>query len=141
MKSLSEQTNPVSRRYRIQQLTGDFMRRLLASIAFAGVLAVPAAAHAGACEDGFVKKGNFITGLRYSATQSVADLPPDVAINQLRGITARRGYQIIAAEPTVGSLLIEQDRQSNARGFPIEFAATQEKGLGTVRVEASCLPG
>lgn len=103
--------------------------------------ALPATAHAGACEDGFVKKGNFLTGLRFSASQSVIDMPPAMAINQIQAIAIRRGYQVIAAEPEAGSILIEQARQSNARGFPIELTATQESGLGTVRMEAKLPAG
>lgn len=105
------------------------------------LLALPATAQAGACEDGFVKKGNFITGLRFSASQSVADMPPAMAINQIQAIAVRRGYQVIAAEPEAGSILIEQARQSNARGFPIELNATQEGGVGTVRMEAKLPAG
>ncbi|MDE2411598.1 MAG: hypothetical protein KGM18_07475 [Sphingomonadales bacterium] len=112
--------------------------RLLAPVI---LFAMPAAAHAGACEDGFVKKGNFIGGLRFIASQSVIDLPPAVAINQLQAIATRRGYQVITAEPEAGALLIEQARQSNARGFPIELNATQEGGLGIVRMEAKLPAG
>ena len=67
-------------------------------------LALPSAAHAGACEDSFERKGSVISGLRFIATTTVADLPPDIAINQMRGIAARKGYDIIAAEP--GKLIV-----------------------------------
>jgi hypothetical protein len=117
------------------------MRRFFALLSCAGLLAIPAVARAGICEDSFAKKGNFVTGLRFTGSQTVADLPPDVAISQLRGITARHGFQIIAVEPSVGSLLVEQSLQANARGFPIEFSATQENGLGTVRFEAKLPAG
>lgn len=112
------------------------MRLPVLAVFAASLFALPSAARAGACEDGFVKKGNFISGLRFSASQTVADLPPAVAIRQLEAIAVRRGYQVIASEPDAGSLLIEQARQSNARGFPFVLSATQENGLGTMRIEA-----
>ncbi len=104
-------------------------------------VAVPTAAHAGACEDGFVKKGNPVTGLRFLASGAVADLPADIAIKQMRGISARRGYDIIASEPESGALLIEQGRTGNSRAFPIEIQAVSEGGVGTVRMEAKLPAG
>lgn len=88
---------------------------MLSRIALAGAtalaaFAVPAIAHAGTCEDTFVKRGNAVTGLRYVAMTSVLDLPLDVAINQMRAVAAKRGYDIIATEPAAGALLIEQPR-------------------------------
>lgn len=109
---------------------------LAALTAALSCIALPEAAHAGACEDGFVKKGNVVTGLRFTATHTVADLPPAVAINQMRGLAAADGFDIIAAEPETGALLLEQGRSSNSRAFPIEVQATSEAGLGTVRMEA-----
>ncbi len=103
---------------------------------------LPAAAHAGACEDTFVKRGNAVTGLRYVAMTSVVDMPLDVAINQMRAIAAKRGYDIIAAEPAAGALLIEQPRSSSARAFPLEITATVNAGgVGTVQVEAKLPAG
>ena len=74
----------------------------LAPAAF--VLATPA--HAATCEEAFVKKGNAITGLRFTAAVTVADLPPAVAIGQMRGIAAGKGYDIMADEASYGSMLI-----------------------------------
>jgi len=116
-------------------------RRFLSLALAAGALATPSLAHAGQCEDGFVKKGSIISGMRFTATVSVADLPPDVAINQIRGIVASRGYDIIAAEPTAGQLLIEQSVTQNARAFPIEINATSSGGTGTVVMEAKLRAG
>lgn len=114
--------------------------RILAPAVLA-IAAVPTAAHAGACEDGFVKKGNPVTGLRFIASGAVADLPADIAIKQMRGISARRGYDIIASEPESGALLIEQGRTGNSRAFPIEIQAVSEGGVGTVRMEAKLPAG
>lgn len=116
------------------------------SIRFLGLglglsLALPSIAHAGQCEDTFVKKGSFISGLRFTASQTVADMPVDVAINQMRGIAARRGYSIIAAEPAAGALLIEQGVSEKARGFPVEINASATAGLGTVVMEAKLRAG
>lgn len=104
-------------------------------------LTLPSLAHAGQCEDSFVKKGSMIGGLRFTATQSVADLPVDVAINQMRGIAARRGYSIIAAEPAAGALLIEQGVTEMVRGFPIEINATNAGGASTVTMLAKLRAG
>jgi hypothetical protein len=113
----------------------------LAGILTLAAFALPSAAWAGTCEDTFVKKGNFISGLRFTATTSVADMPPEVAINQLRGIVARRGYDIIAAEPAAGALLIEQSVSQNVRAFPIEINATATGGIGTVVMQAKLRAG
>lgn len=113
----------------------------LAALSLAASLAFPSLALAGPCEDTFQKKGNGITGLRFTATQSVPDMPPAVAINQLRGLAAAEGFDIMASEPEAGALLLEQGRSSNARAFPIEVNATQEGGAGTVRMEAKLPAG
>lgn len=102
---------------------------------------LPSAAHAGTCEDTFIKKGNGITGLRFIAMTSVPDMAVDVAINQLRGIVAKRGYDIIAVEPQAGGMLIEQSQTGNSRAFPIEINATVANGAGTVQMEAKLRAG
>jgi len=105
-------------------------------------IAVPTVARAGTCEDTFVKRGNVVSGLRYVAMTSVVDMPLDVAINQMRAIAAKRGYDIIASEPVAGSLLIEQPRTGNARAFPMEITATiNAGGVGTVQIEAKLPTG
>jgi hypothetical protein len=116
-------------------------RRFPSLLIAAGALATPSLAHAGQCEDSFVKKGSIISGMRFTATVSVADLPPDVAINQIRGIVASRGYDIIAAEPAAGQLLIEQSVSQYVRAFPIEINATSGGGTGTVVMEAKLRAG
>lgn len=113
----------------------------LAAAGLAMTALLPATAHAGACEDTFVRRGNAITGLRYVATVSVPDMPPDVAINQMRGIVARKGYDIMASEPAAGALLIEQPVTGKTRAFPIEINAVQTAGIGTVTMEAKMRAG
>ncbi|MCZ8171243.1 MAG: hypothetical protein O9272_05840, partial [Brevundimonas sp.] len=116
-------------------------RRILALSAALAGLATPSLAHAGQCEDSFAKKGSIISGMRFTATISQPDLPPDVAINQIRGIVAARGYDIIAAEPAAGALLIEQSVTQNTRAFPIEINASSSGGTGTVVMEAKLRAG
>lgn len=111
-------------------------RRILALSVALCALGAPSLAHAGQCEDSFTKQGSFISGLRFKASVSLPDLPPEVAINQMRGLVAARGYDIIAAEPSAGALLIEQSVSEKARAFPIEINATQSGGVGIVTMEA-----
>ncbi len=117
------------------------MQRMMIALGVVLVAATPGLALAGTCEDTFEKRGSGVSGLRFVATTSLADLPPDVAINQLRGIVARRGYDIIASEPAAGALLIEQPMTGKARAFPIEINATQTGGTGAVRMEAKLRAG
>jgi len=119
----------------MSHLTRLSVAALLAAVAF------PTAAQAGTCEDTFAKRGNMISALRFVAMTSVTDLPVDVAINQMRGIAARKGYDIIASEPASGALLIEQPATANMRAFPIEINATVANGVGTVQMEAKLRAG
>jgi len=114
---------------------------LVRAAALPCALAVPGMAYAGTCEDTFQKKGSPISGLRFIATASVPDLPPDVAINQMRAIAAGKGYDIMASEPTSGALLIEQPMSGKARAFPVEINATQAGGVGMVVMEAKLRAG
>jgi hypothetical protein len=118
------------------------MRMIYALLSGAALAAaLPAAAYAGTCEDTFQKSGSIISGQRFVATISVPDMPPAVAINQMRGITAQRGYDIIASEPEAGAMLIEQAMSGKARAIPFEINATQANGAGTVRIEAKLRAG
>ncbi len=117
------------------------MQRAILGLGAALAATVPSVAQAGTCEDTFEKRGSSVSGLRFIAITSVADLPTDVAINQMRGIVARKGYDIIASEPGAGALLIEQPMSGKARAFPIEITATQTGGVGTVRMEAKLRAG
>ncbi|MBN8500682.1 MAG: hypothetical protein J0M19_05980 [Sphingomonadales bacterium] len=115
---------------------------LLGGAVLLGCAVVPAAARAGTCEDTFQKKGNPITGLRFTAQTAVADLPPDIAILQLQSLAAQRGYIVIAAEPQNGELLLEQASTGKARGFPITANATVAPGgVGTIQIVAKLPAG
>lgn len=105
------------------------------SLAAAGMLALTQS-QPGGCEQTFRKGGNPVTGLRFVAERSVADLSPASAIGQLRGIVMARGYTVMAAEPGSGSMLIEQPMTGKARGFPIEISVTETAKHGMVRMEA-----
>lgn len=114
------------------------MKRLL--LVLAGLTAGTLGAHAGECESTFVKKGNIVTGLRFTATTSVRGLSPESAIGQLRGVVAAKGYDIVASLPEAGSMVIEQPATDSARSFPIEISAKQVNGAGVVRMIAKLRP-
>lgn len=116
------------------------MRHLRLALCLATFLAA-APAYAATCEEAFVKKGNPVTGLRFTAAITVADLPPAVAIGQMRGLAAGKGYDIMADEAEYGSMLIEQPMTGTARAFPIQISATQTGGIGTVVMEAKLRAG
>ena len=115
--------------------------RFAAAFAPVALLLTATPVHAATCEEAFVKKGNAITGLRFTAAVTVADLPPAVAIGQMRGIAAGKGYDIMADEAEFGSMLIEQPMTGGARAFPIQITATQTGGIGTVVMEAKLRAG
>jgi hypothetical protein len=109
--------------------------------AFCATLLVPAMAHAGQCEDSFLKKGNQIGGLRFTAQVSVPDAKPVTALQQFRGIAAGRGYDIIVDESADGSLLIEQPRSGATRPIPIIATAVSEGSAAKVMLEAKLSGG
>lgn len=115
--------------------------RLAVALAPAALLCTAGTANAATCEEAFVKKGNPITGLRFTAAVTVADLPPAVAIGQMRGLVAAKGYDIMADEAEYGSMLIEQPMTGTVRAFPIQITATQTGGIGTVVMEAKLRAG
>lgn len=115
--------------------------RLAAALVPAALLFTAGTANAATCEEAFVKKGNPITGLRFTAAVTVADLPPAVAIGQMRGLVAAKGYDIMADEAEYGSMLIEQPMTGTVRAFPIQISATQTGGIGTVVMEAKLRAG
>lgn len=116
--------------------------RLLAlPLTAAALIAATGPAHAATCEETFVKKGSVISGLRFTAAVTVADLPPAVAIGQMRGIVAAKGYDIMADEAAYGSMLIEQPMTGTVRAFPIQITATQTGGIGTLVMEAKLRAG
>lgn len=93
------------------------------------------------CDRDFRKAGNPVTGLRFVAERSMADLTSASAINQLRGIVLAKGYTVMTAEPEAGAMLIEQPMTGKARGFPIEIRVTEAAGEGAVRMEARLRTG
>ncbi|MGB8701915.1 MAG: hypothetical protein WCD18_21070 [Thermosynechococcaceae cyanobacterium] len=112
--------------------------------ALAGVfltLVIPSTALGATCEDSFVKKGNPLSGIRFSAEVAVEALTPPTAIYQMRGIAASKGYDIIAEEAEDGSMLIEQPRSGSARPFPIIVTAISEGGAARVKLDAKLPSG
>lgn len=106
--------------------------RYLAGLALMG----PAIAQAGTCEETFTKAGSPVSGLRFIATISVADMTPASAVGQLQGILIGKNYDVLAAEPGEGTMLVEQPMSGKVRAFPIHVTAVQQNGVGTVRMEA-----
>lgn len=101
-------------------------------------LLVPALAHAGTCEESFTKSGSFISGQKFAASVTLPGLTPASAIGQMRGIVVGKGYDVLAAEPEDGSMLIEQPQTGKVRAFPITITATPD---GNVRMEAKLRAG
>lgn len=111
------------------------MRRL--ALLIASMSLFPSVASAATCEETFVKKGSPLSGLKFTATVTVPDLTPVSAVQQLRGIVAVKGYDIMADEAEYGSMLIEQPMTGKARAFPIQITATNEAKVGTVLMQAN----
>jgi len=103
-------------------------------------IASPATAQS-ACASTFQKSGNGVTGLKFRASQSVADLTAPNAINQLKAIMTGRGYDVILAEPEAGSMLVEQPLSGKARAIPFEINAVSEGGVATITIEAKMKAG
>ena len=110
-----------------------------APLALAAFLSA-ATAQAAECEDSFTKRGNPVTGLKFTATRSVDGMSAPSAIGQLRGIVVGKGYDVLAAEPETGTMLIEQPATGKARSFPIEIQAADENGAGKVQMHAKLRP-
>ncbi|AQR72336.1 hypothetical protein [Sphingomonas sp. LM7] len=104
-------------------------------------LCFPAAAQAAGCEESFTKAGSFISGMKFRASVTVADLTPASAIGQMRGVAAGKGYDILVAEAEDGSMLIEQPQTGKARAFPITITATTSGKTGLVEMEAKLRAG
>lgn len=115
------------------------MRLLLTA---ASVLLLPVASLAAqACEASFTKKGNPITGLKFSARHVVTELSTPDAINQLRGIVLAKGYDVLATEPEAGDMLLEMPQTTERRSFPIVAKATSEGGGVAVELRANLKGG
>jgi hypothetical protein len=105
------------------------------------LVATPVLLHAQTCDATFTKKGNPITGLKFIAQHNVADLSTPDAVNQLRGIVLAKGYDVLAAEPAAGDLLMEMPQTANRRSFPIIAKATSEGSAVTVELRANLRAG
>jgi hypothetical protein len=100
-----------------------------------------AAVLAQGCDATFAKKGNAITGLKFSARHTVADLSTPDAINQLRGIVVSKGYDVLATEPEAGDMLLEMPQNANQRSFPLVAKATSDGAAVTVELRANLRAG
>ena len=115
--------------------------RLVMACAPLGILFAASTAQASTCEETFAKKGSILSGMVFTASVTRTDLPPPVAIRQMRGIVAAKGYDIMADEADYGTMLIEQPMTGKARAFPITINAVQLGGSGTVTMEAKLRGG
>jgi hypothetical protein len=88
-----------------------------------------ASAQAATCESSFVKGGNPLTGLRFTAQVALPGLTPASAIGQVRGMVQAKGYDVLATEAEGGSMLIEQPQVGKTSGFPITIV---ERHIGAV---------
>lgn len=122
-------------------LKGVRMSPARSLIVLAALAAFPAAAQATTCEEGFVKKGAVIGGLKFTASVTVSDLAPPTAIYQVKGLALSRGYDVLTEEANEGSMLIEQPRTENTRPFPIIVSAVQEGRSTVVTLQANLRGG
>jgi hypothetical protein len=105
------------------------------------VSSAAAIAHSQTCDATFTRKGNVMTGLKFTAMSSVADLSTPDAIKQLRAIVIARGYDVLATEPEAGDLLLEMPQSASQRSFGIVAKATSEGAVTTVQMQASLRRG
>lgn len=115
--------------------------RLLLPLLLAATLIPWSAAPAQRCEQTFVKKGNPVTGLRFTAQSAIEALATRDAINQLRGIVLTRGYDVLASEPDAGDLLMESPQSATRRSFPIIAKATAAGSMTTLHLQANMRAG
>jgi len=109
------------------------------SLLFAPVaMLAPSLGHAATCEESFTKSGSIISGQKFNASVTLADLTPASAIGQMHGIVVGKGYDVLATEAEEGTMLIEQPQTGKVRAFPITITATPD---GTVRMEAKLRAG
>lgn len=113
----------------------------LIAVGLSVVLCQPALALASSCEATFAKTGNPVTGLRYTAIQSVADITTADAVNQLRGILLARDYDVLAVEAETGEMLIEKPQSSMARSYPIIASASGDGKITTMQLRANLRAG
>lgn len=113
----------------------------LVSVLLPALVLIPGTAFGATCEESFLKKGNPIGGLKFSAQVTVADLAPPTAIRQFRGIAAARGYDIIVDEAEDGSMLIEQPRSGATRPIQMIVTATAEGASSTIKLDAKLSGG
>jgi hypothetical protein len=118
----------------------EINRRLLAASTIM-LLGHASAVLAETCEATFAKKGNPVTGLKYTAIHGLPDLSTADAINQLRGIVLAKGYDVLAAEPDAGNILMEMPQTANRRSVQVIGEATRDGNVTTVRMRANMRAG
>jgi hypothetical protein len=109
------------------------MRFAMISVALLAVLA-PACAQAATCEESFVKKGSVLSKQSFSAETTIADVSPQIALNQVRGIALTQGLTIVVDEAVAGSMLIEKPSTFGQRTVQFLVSAVPVGRATTVRI-------
>jgi len=99
-------------------------------------------AFAGACEIHFSKSGNAFSGTDFSSHVSLADLSPNDAMAQMRGIVIAEKMDVITEDRDSGTMLVEQRAKGMTRSIPslvnvsttaagikVQFTIKTEKGM------------
>ncbi len=77
---------------------------------------------AAGCEESFTKQGNPLTGTKYSASVSVADVSVADAMAQLRSIAVGKKLDVLTEDVENGSMLLEY--RESFRNKPIPFVVS-----------------
>ncbi len=115
--------------------------RIISLAVLLAAFALPVAAQAQTCTTSFTKKGNPLTGLKFSAQHLVNDITPQAALQQLRGIATSKGYQVISDESADGSLLLEQPSSGKTRTIQLLFTAQPQGKAALMQVDVKLSGG
>lgn len=91
---------------------------------FASVLTMVAAG----CEESFTKQGNPLTGTKYNAAVSVADVSVADAMAQLRGMAVEKKLDVLTDDVENGSMLLEYRESFRNKPIPYVVSVAEEGG-------------
>ncbi len=86
------------------------------------------------CESSFTKTGNPLSGQKFSAQVTVPSLSVASAVAQIRGIAARKNFDILTEDAAAGSMLLEERSTSIRRAIPLLVAITAQNEAATVQM-------
>lgn len=81
---------------------------------------------AGGCEESFTKQGNPLTGTKYNAAVSVADVSVADAMAQLRDIAVGKKLDVLTEDVENGSMLLEYRESFRNKPIPYVVSVTGE---------------